>query len=162
MRERPAGGSAADKLLGQACTNFVWDSYVCSELNFNGRISFQSKFSPIRLTSFFGTDCSRVCSRGAGFPTSRVSPTYHRSSTAGNLSDIKVECAHSRLRGLCIAHLFSTSLMTICPPSDAPPPLPPRGFIAGPKYNPEARRTLEATFQSGVLRLIGGCDEGAV
>ena len=43
-----------------------------------------------------------------------------------------------------------------------PPPPPPRGFIAGPKCNPEAWRTLESTFQSGVLRLIGGCDDSSV
>ena len=36
---------------------------------------------------------------------------------------------------------------------------PPRGFIAGPKYNPEARRTPYSTFQPGVHRLIGGCDD---
>ena len=63
--ERPAGASAADILLRKACTDFVWNWYVCSWLNFNGGISFQSKFSPIRRTSFFGTDCSRVCSRCA-------------------------------------------------------------------------------------------------
>ena len=42
--------------------------------------------------------------------------------------------------------------------------LPPRspGFIAGPKCNPEAWRTLESTFQSGVLRLIEGCDDSSV
>ena len=34
--------------------------------------------------------------------------------------------------------------------------------IAGPKYNPEAWRTLISTFQSGVLRLIGGCDDSSV
>ena len=39
---------------------------------------------------------------------------------------------------------------------------PPRGFIAGPKLKPEARRTLESTFQSGVLRLIGGCGGSSV
>ena len=50
--------------------------------------------------------------------------------------------------------------MTLCPPSGATPP--PRGFIAGPKCNPEAWRTLESTFQSGVLRLIGGCDDSSV
>ena len=54
--------------------------------------------------------------------------------------------------------------MTLCPPSyGIPPPTPPpSGFIAGPKYNPEAWRTLESTFQSGVLRLIGGCDDSSV
>ena len=49
---------------------------------------------------------------------------------------------------------------------DTLPPIgcspPPRGFIAGPKCNPEAWRTLESTFQSGVLRLIGGCDDSSV
>ena len=49
--------------------------------------------------------------------------------------------------------------MTLCPPSDAPPP---RGFIAGPKRNPEAWRIPGSTFQSGVLRLIGGCDDSSV
>ena len=58
--ERPAGASAADILLWKACTDFDRNWYVCSWLNFNGGISFRSKFSPIRRTSFFGTDCSRV------------------------------------------------------------------------------------------------------
>ena len=42
--------------------------------------------------------------------------------------------------------------------------MPPRArwFIAGPKCNPEARRTLESTVQSGVFRLIGGCDYSSV
>ena len=53
--ERPAGASAADILLRKACTDFVWNWYVCSWLNFNGRVSFHSKFSPIRRTSFFGS-----------------------------------------------------------------------------------------------------------
>ena len=43
-----------------------------------------------------------------------------------------------------------------------PPPPRARGFIAGQKCNPEAWRTLESTFQSGVLRLIGGCDDSSV
>ena len=71
-----------------------------------------------------------------------------------------LECAHSRLRGFCIAHSLSTSLPTQLPPSDAPPP--PHGFIAGPKHNPEALRTPELTFLSGVLRLIGECDDFSV
>ena len=52
--------------------------------------------------------------------------------------------------------------MTLCPPSDATPPSPPRGFNAGPKCNPEARKTPESAVQSGVLRLIGGCDDSSV
>ena len=52
--------------------------------------------------------------------------------------------------------------MTLCPISGANSLLPPRGFIAGPKFNPEAWRTLESTVQSGVLRFIGGCDGTSV
>ena len=48
------------------------------------------------------------------------------------------------------------------PPIGCYPPPPPRGFIAGPKCNPEPWRTPESTVQSGVLRLIGGCDGSSV
>ena len=78
------------------------------------------------------------------------------------ITEFIAECAHSRLRGFYIAQSLSTSFMTLCPPSDATHPLPPRGFIAGPKLNPVAWRTPESTFQSGVLRLIGGCDDSSV
>ena len=67
---------------------------------------------------------------------------------------------------LYCAALLYLSHDPLSPIGSPPPPLPPppraRWFIAGPKCNPEARRTLESTFQSGVLRLIGGCDDSSV
>ena len=54
-----------------------------------------------------------------------------------------VECAHSRLRGFCIAQSLSTYLMALFP-IEFPTP---RGFIAGTKFSPKVWRTLESTFQ---------------
>ena len=61
---------------------------------------------------------------------------------------------HSCLRGFCIAqslpHPSHETLFPIEPP-------PRREFIAEPKFNHEARRNPESTFQTCVLLLIGEC-----
>ena len=95
--------------------------------------------------------------------------------------DLPSECAvppkkflnyiYSRMRAFPLAevlycagplYLSHDTLSPIgCPPTPLNPPRA-RWFIAGPKCNPEARRTLESTFQSGVLRLIEGCDDSSV